>query len=326
MQMASPKEQSVAAHKSFSFLLGAKGQAWLTLVAVALLAVFPLAFSAPYVLHAGIIVLYYIVLALALEILAGFLGEVSFGQAGFVAIGAYAGALFALKVLAGHWYAFWASLPVAGVLAALAGLLVGIPALRIRGYYFFIITVGFGEVVRLIALNWSSLTGGPMGLRGIPSIHIGSHKIGSVGSYYVILALALLVYVVVRRIRASYVGRAMLAIRFDPMAATAAGVNTTRYKVLAFIISAFFSGMAGAFYAYFIGTIHPLGFSAFESILVAMMVLLGGQGTIYGPILGAIVISGAFELLRPAQEFRMLLIGAVMVHTMLLKPKGILGR
>jgi branched-chain amino acid transport system permease protein len=290
------------------------------------LLVLPMTISSPYVLHVIVLVGYYSAVALSLDIIAGFLGELSFGHAGFLAVGAYTGALLTLKVFTG-WWGFWLSLPIGGLMALVMGIAIGIPTLRIKGHYFFIVTMGFGEIVRFILLNWISLTRGPLGLTGIASPQIGTFMFRERSHYYyLILALGLVTLVAVRRLRNSYIGRAWVAIRENDLAAETMGVNLTYYKVLAFLVSAFFAGLAGVFFAHYLNYLHPNNFVALESIMILMMVILGGQGTIWGPIVGAVILVGAQEILRPVAEMRMLFVGVLMVVLMVFRPNGLLGR
>ena len=294
---------------------------------LALAALAPLGVKSDYLIHMANFALYYMIAAVSLDIVAGFLGEISFGHAGFLAIGAYTTAILAMQVFPESWAGFWIALLIGGILAALAGVVVGIPALRISGQYFFMVTMGFGEIIRFLLLNLDDLTGGSLGITAIPppSIH-GFTFTERWHFYYLFLGVLILTLVPIMLLRRSYIGRAWIAIREDPVAAEAMGVRLTSYKVLAFVISAFFAGIAGGLLASYLNFLHPSNFLATESIMILTMVLLGGPGLIYGALFGAVVMTGLGEVLRPLAEARMLVIGALMMLLMILKPRGILGK
>jgi branched-chain amino acid transport system permease protein len=294
---------------------------------LALALVFPLVIRGDYPVHIANFVLYNMILAVSLDILAGFLGEISFGHAGFIAIGAYTTAILMTRVLPDVWYGFWVALPIGGVLAALAGVVVGFPALRISGQYFFMVTMGFGEIIRFVLLNASGVTNGAMGITAIPTPSIGSFVFTERWHfYYLFLAILLLTLIPIVFLRRSYIGRAWIAIREDPVAAEAMGIRLTTYKVAAFAISAFFAGIGGGLLGIYLNFLHPSNFLATESILILTMVLLGGSGLIYGALLGAAIMTGLGEVLRPLGDTRMLFIGAMMMLLMILRPRGILGK
>jgi branched-chain amino acid transport system permease protein len=287
----------------------------------------PLVVHSAYLIHVANFALYYMIAAVSLDVVAGFLGEISFGHAGFIAIGAYTTAILNMQVLPQAWYSFWIALLVGGLLAALAGVIVGIPALRISGQYFFIVTMGFGEIIRFILLNWQSVTKGSFGITAIPSPSIGSFVFSErYEFYYLFLVVFLLTLIPIIFLRRSYKGRAWLAIREDPLAAEAMGIHLTYYKVIAFVISAFFAGIAGGILGSYLNYLNPSNFLATESIMILVMVLLGGQGLIYGAIVGAILMTGLGEILRPFDQYRMVVIGCMMMILMILKPRGLLGK
>jgi len=262
-----------------------------------------------------------------LDIVAGFLGEISFGHAGFLAIGAYTSTVLSMQVLPEAWPSFWIALLVGGVFAAFAGVLVGIPALRISGQYFFMVTMGFGEIVRFVLLNWQNVTHGSLGITAIPPPAFRGFTFTERWHfYYLFLAVLVLILVPILFLRRSFIGRAWIAIREDPVAANAMGIRLTTYKVLAFVISAFFAGIAGGLLATYLSFLHPNDFLATESIMILVMVLLGGPGLIYGALFGALLMTGLGEVLRPLAEARTLVIGALMMLLMILKPRGLLGK
>jgi branched-chain amino acid transport system permease protein len=232
-----------------------------------------------------------------------------------------------MRVLPDAWYSFWIALLIGGLLAALAGVVVGIPALRISGQYFFIVTMGFGEIIRFILLNWQDVTRGSFGISAIPAPGIGGFVFAErYQFYYLFLVTFVLTLVPIVFLRRSYKGRAWIAIREDALAAEAMGIHLTYYKVMAFVISAFFAGIAGGLLGSYLNYLNPSNFLATESIMILVMVLLGGQGLIVGAILGAVLMTGLGEALRPFDQYRMLVIGALMMVLMIWKPRGILGK
>jgi branched-chain amino acid transport system permease protein len=311
------------------------------LLAFALIA--PICFYAVgnrYLIDLGILIVTYTMLGLGLNIVVGLAGLLDLGYVAFYAVGAYSYALLA------HHFAlsFWICLPVAGILAAFAGILLGFPVLRLRGDYLAIVTLGFGEIIRLILLNWQDLTGGPNGIVGIPGpsffgLPFNSSDKGFAATfgipfsptqkylylYYVILALALLTNWVSLRLRRLPIGRAWEALREDEIACRALGINTTTTKLTAFAMGAMFGGFAGAFYATRQNFISPESFNFSESAFVLAIVVLGGMGSQLGVAVAATVMLGAFELLREFDQYRMLVFGAAMVAVMIYRPRGLVS-
>lgn len=275
-----------------------------------------------FVLRMLIMVGLYSLLALSLNLITGYAGQLSLGHAAFYAIGAYTSALLSLRL----GYGFVITAFFAASAAALTGFILGIPVLKLQGAYLAIVTLGFNEIVRIVALNWMSLTRGPMGLPGIPSPTIfGYHVTTTRQYYYLMLVLVMLTALILYRIIHSRIGRAFIAIREDELAARSMGVNPHRYKILAFVISAFFAGLAGSFYAHFMTYIDPQSFTFEESIQILSMIVLGGMGSMPGAVIGAFILVVSPELLRSLQDYRMVMYGAVLVIMMLLRPQGILG-
>ena len=268
-----------------------------------------------------------IVLAVSLNLVNGFTGQFSIGHAGFMAVGAYTSAMFTLK-LGAPLAASWGFLPppvaqglvllmalvAGGLLAAAAGYIVGLPSLRLRGDYLAIVTLGFGEIIRVLILNIDAI-GAARGLPGIPQY----------STFFWVFGTAVLVIVVARRIATSTHGRALFAIRDDEVAAEALGVDTTSYKVLAFVIGAFFAGVAGGLFAHFLSYLNPNSFTFIKSIEVIAMVVLGGMGSISGSVLAAIVLTLLPELLRPVKEYRMVIYSLMLIVLMITRPQGLLG-
>jgi branched-chain amino acid transport system permease protein len=304
---------------------------WLVAV-VAMLIVADLALRrvlSPYQLQVVVLCGINIVLAVSLNLINGFTGQFSIGHAGFMALGAYGSAMFSLHIGA-RWVAQLQSLglpePIAaappllmalllgGLLAALAGYLVGLPSLRLRGDYLAIVTLGFGEIIRVLILNIDAI-GGARGLPGIP----GWANVFWVGvGVAAVLALS-------HNLAHSTHGRALFAIRDDEVAAEALGVDTTSYKVLAFVIGSFFAGVAGGLFAHFLSYLNPNSFTFIKSIEVIAMVVLGGMGSISGSLLAAILLTLLPELLRPVKEYRMVIYSMMLIVLMITRPQGLLG-
>jgi len=301
-------------------------------------------FSSRYLVDLATSVLIYIMLGWGLNVVVGLAGLLNLGYAAFYAVGAYSFALFAQD----FDLSFWQALPIAGLLAALAGILLCLPVLRLRGDYLAIVTLGFGEIVRLVLINWGSVTGGPNGINGIPRptlfgmpfapaappgattfsqfFGLGFDPVQRViFLYYVILLLALATNWFSLRIRRLPIGRAWEALREDEIACRALGINPTSVKLSAFAISAMLGGFAGAFFATRQGFISPESFGFQESATVLAIVVLGGLGSQLGVVLAAIVLVTLPEFGREFDQFRMLLFGAAMVGIMIWRPRGILA-
>jgi branched-chain amino acid transport system permease protein len=293
-----------------------------------------------YILDLAILVLTYVMLGWGLNVVVGLAGLLDLGYVAFYAVGAYSYALLATN----FGLSFWICLPLAGILASLWGVLLGFPVLRLRGDYLAIVTLAFGEIIRLVIINWQSLTGGPNGVSGIPrptffgipltpgddglAAKLGiefspTHRI--VFLFYVILALALLTNWVTIRLRRLPIGRAWEALREDEVACRALGINTTTTKLTAFATGALFGGFAGAFFATRQGFISPESFTFQESALVLAIVVLGGMGSQLGVALAALTMIGGFELFRGLEQYRMLVFGLAMVLLMIWRPRGLIG-
>jgi branched-chain amino acid transport system permease protein len=279
----------------------------------------------PYIMQIIVLCGINIMLAVSLNLINGFTGQFSIGHAGFMAIGAYSSAMFTLHVGV-RWAAGLASwglpaplaqgaallvaLVLGGLMAALAGYLVGLPSLRLRGDYLAIVTLGFGEIIRVLILNVEAV-GGARGLPGIP---------GWVNFFWVGLGVAAVV-LLSRHLSMSTHGRALFAIRDDEVAAESLGVDTTSYKVLAFVMGAFFAGL----FAHFLSYLNPNSFTFIRSIEVIAMVVLGGMGSISGSVLAAIVLTLMPEVLRPVKDYRMVIYSLMLIVLMITRPGGLLG-
>lgn len=293
---------------------------------VIILILLPLIIKQSYIIHVAILFLYYATLAVSLDLNLGLMGILNFGQIGFAAIGAYTVGIFTLSIWH-EWWGFWLALIIGGIIASIVGVLVGLCAFRIRGIYFCIVSFGFGEIIRYIALNWTSLTRGPLGLPSIPSPKIFSMQFTSPTFFYwLILIIALVTLLLSLRMKNSYLGRAWIAIREDETAAEFMGINLVRYKIINLVISGFIAAIAGGFLAGYISFINPQSFISNESLNLAIMVIIGGAGTIFGPILGAAILIIIPEILRPVADYRMLVFGVVVLLFMIFRPKGVLGK
>ncbi|ESR22463.1 high-affinity branched-chain amino acid ABC transporter permease LivM [Lutibaculum baratangense] len=300
-----------------------------------------LPFSDRYVMDLSIMVLTYIMLGWGLNIVVGLAGLLDLGYVAFYAIGAYSFALLATHFDLG----FWICLPLAGILAAFWGVILGFPVLRLRGDYLAIVTLAFGEIIRVVLLNWYEFTGGPNGILGIPDptlfglefarrgdntfheffglSYSSMHKI--IFLYYIILCLALITNFVTLRLRRLPVGRAWEALREDEIACRSLGINTTNTKLTAFAIGAMFGGFAGSFFATRQGFISPESFTFIESALILAIVVLGGLGSQVGVVIAAIVMMGGFEYFREFEQYRMLIFGLAMVFIMVWRPRGLIS-
>lgn len=268
-----------------------------------------------------------IILAVSLNLINGFTGQFSIGHAGFMAIGAYGAAyvtatfgerlrslLAAFPEVAQDGLLLLTALAVGALLAAAAGFLVGVPSLRLRGDYLAIVTLGFGEIIRVFILNIDAV-GGARGFSGIPKI----------ASFFWIYLFAAATIAVVSRIVRSSFGRTLIAIREDEIAAEAMGVNTTRSKVISFVVSSAMAGVAGGLFGHYLMYLHTNSFTFIKSFEIIIMVVIGGLGSITGSVLGAVLFIGLTEGLREFAQYRMLLFSVLLIVIMIVRPQGILG-
>ncbi len=269
--------------------------------------------------------LVYIVLGLGLNIVVGLAGLLDLGYVAFYAVGAYAYALCNM-----HWdIGFWYMLPVGGVLGTILGVMLGFPVLRLRGDYLAIVTLGFGEIIRLILENWGDVTMGPSGISNIDRPALFGVKLGITDStiymYYIMIGLLVFTIFCVNRLQNSRIGRAWLALREDEIACQAMGIDKVKTKLLAFALGASWAGMAGVVFAAKTTFINPASFTFWESAIILSIVVIGGMGSIRGVIAGAIILILVPEYLRDFAEFRMLLFGAIMVLVMVFRPQGLIS-
>ncbi|MBE0530163.1 MAG: branched-chain amino acid ABC transporter permease [Rhodospirillales bacterium] len=285
--------------------------------------VFPFLFSM-YQVNIMISALIYIMLGLGLNIVVGLAGLLDLGFVAFYAVGAYAYALLNLHFGLG----FWAVLPMAAVLGAFVGILLGFPVLRLRGDYLAIVTLGFGEIIRLVLENWGTFTRGPSGISNIPRPDLFGLEFGLQGRiiymYYVVLALVLFTIAVVTRLKYSRIGRAWMALREDEIACQAMGIDKTQTKLMAFSLGATWAAMAGVVFAAKTSFINPASFTFLESAMILSIVVLGGMGSTVGVILGALILILLPEYLRAFAEYRMIVFGAIMVLFMVFRPQGLI--
>ena len=308
------------------------------------------------IMDIAVLVVTYIMLGWGLNIVVGLAGLLDLGYVAFYAVGAYSYALLAThpevvawsQGLFGSSFGFWICLPFAGLMAATAGVLLGFPVLRLRGDYLAIVTLGFGEMIRIILLNWYSLTKGPDGLGSIPRPSFFGYPFTAsppdgvlafhqafglefesihrvIFLYYIILMMALVTNLFTMRIRRLPVGRAWEALREDEIACRSLGINPTNTKLTAFGIGAMFGGFAGSFFATRQSFISPESFTFIESAVILAIVVLGGMGSQVGVVFAAILLIGMPEIFRELQEYRMLAFGAAMVLIMLWRPSGLLA-
>ncbi|MEM0018061.1 MAG: branched-chain amino acid ABC transporter permease [Candidatus Korarchaeum sp.] len=290
--------------------------------ALAFTLLLPLPLAGDYITHLAIMIMLYSITAASLDILVGYTGRLSLGHAAFYAIGAYTSTLLSMNL----GISPWVGILVGGVLASIFGLILGIPSLKLRGPYLAISTLGFGVIVQLMLINLDWLTRGPIGIPGIPPLPGGPLDLRSKSSfYYVALVLTLATVYVLHMISRSRVGKILMSIREDEEAALSVGVNVPLFKVLAFIISTFFAGFSGGLYAHYIRYISPAMSALSESIGILSMTIIGGFGTLVGPLMGAAVLTILQEVLRPYLEYRYLIYGALIVLVMKFFPSGIYG-
>ena len=258
----------------------------------------------------------YSIMAVSLNICTGYLGQLPLGHAGFMAVGAYAGALF-WKAVPGlpTPVAIVCGILIAGLAASLFGVIIGVPALRLKGDYLAIITLGFGEIIRIAIINLPDITGGTPGLLNVPKY-----------TNFTVTFLCLVVCCfVVHNLMHSRHGRAILAIRDNEIAADCCGINLTAYKVFAFALSAFFAGVAGAVYAGLQGSLFPKSFDFMASINVLVMVVLGGMGSMTGSIIAATLLTALPLIMQSFNSFRMVVYSLLLIMVMIFKPSGLLG-
>ena len=258
---------------------------------------------------------FFIILAVSLNLVTGYLGQLPLGHAGFMAVGAYTAGIFWRAGILPSDTSMVVGILLAGLVAAVFGILIGIPALRLRGDYLAIITLGFGEIIRVIIVNLDSITNGARGLQGIPRY----------STFLVVYICAIAACAVIHLLMKSRHGRAILSIRENEIAAESCGINTTYYKVMAFAVSAFFGGVAGALFAGNLGILEPGSFDFMMSINILMIVVLGGMGSMAGSVVAAAVLTSLPLLMQALAQYRMVIYALMLIMVMIFKPTGLLG-
>jgi len=304
----------------------ARARGWTIAVgAILLVAVLPLAFHGSYARSILVVCAINVLLAIGLDVVIGYAGQLNLGQSAFFAIGAYVSTLLVTLVGVGFWGAF-----LAGTIgAALAGAGLALFAVRLRGHYLAIASMGFAIIVYQILMNWIGLTQGPLGIYGIPPppawhlLGIGRIEFSDTRNlFWLVAAVALAAYLLLRNLLRSPVGEALVALREDELSAASLGIDGARWKVFAFAIAAALAGMAGCFYASFVGTLVPDAFFITESFTVLAMVIVGGAGTLLGPAAGAILLTVLPELLRGIGDARLVIYGLALTLVVLFMPGG----
>ena len=291
-------------------------------VVLGLLMLLPVLVNSKYLIQLINTAAVFLIIVMGMNFVIGFAGQISLAATGFWGIGAYTSAL-----LSTQWgWSFWLALAVSSVFTTLFGFVIGFPTLKLKQFYLGIATVGFGEIVALILLNWMSLTNGSDGIAGIPKPTIGQYVFETdFQFYYILLAAAYALLWVCIRVKSSRFGRGLLAICEDEMAAEVAGIPTHWYKMLAFALSAFYAGAAGSLYAHLIGYISPDLFVFRQSVIFLCMFMIGGSGYIAGPLIGSVLLTLLPEWMRFLKEYYMAVYGLAVVVLAIGMPSGIMG-
>lgn len=299
-----------------------KNKKTILIPAIIIALMIPVFIKDSYVMGIIVRILFYMILAGSLNIINGYSGQFNIGHAGFLCIGSYTEAILATR----FGISFWILIPIAGIVTAIFGLLVSLPTLRLKGIYLAIVTLGFSEIIRLVALNWTGLTGGPMGIKSIPSPMLFGLKFSSPSLYYyIVLVLVILCLFTSYRVIHSRVGRGWISIREDEGAACSLGVETHKYKAINFMFGAFWAGVAGAAMSPYYRFIGSDMFSLDEGFNILSMVIIGGQGTLIGPLLGSVIVNTLTEVFRFASDFRMVLYAVLIIAMMWWRPQGLAG-
>jgi len=309
-------------------------------IALIVFATIPLWLQDPYLLNAFITTGIFIIAAMSLNLLLGYTGQLSLGHVAFFGIGAYTSALVSLgfnveligglRVVHEPW-PVWSGFVIGTLVAALCGYVVGKLSFKVRGAYFVIVTISFAEVVRLVALNWVELTQGPLALTSIPPMTLGLPGVGffdfysKQSNYYLVLAVLVICYVIIRRLVYSRIGRAMVALKENESLAVSVGIDVTRYLVLAAVFSAGVAGASGSLYAHYLKIIDPDVFAFLYTVTMVIMVITGGKGTLAGPIVGGLIFGFVPVVARSfaAPEVQWILYGLFMILIVFMLPQGI---
>ena len=289
---------------------------------VLIVIVFPLVAGSNYLRSIATKILMYCVLASSLNVINGYSGQFTLGHVGFVCIGAYTLALLTTRLQCNYWLA----MALSGIFSAVFGLIVSFPTRKLSGMYLSIVTMGFAEILRIIFLNWSSFTGGALGIKGIatPSL-FGQRLSNSYAFYYIIFVLLVLMLFCTSRVLKSRVGRAWISIRENPVAAASLGVNMTFYKSVNIMYGAFWAGIIGAYQASYYRFIDTTMFSLDETFNILTMNIIGGMGTIAGPLVGSLIMNIISEVFRFASEYRLICYAILIIVMMWVRPQGLMG-
>lgn len=282
----------------------------------------PILIENQYIMHIAVLSLMYILLASSLNVIVGYTGQYNIGHVAFYAIGAYTAAIISTRFEVN----FLIVILLSGLVASLFSLFLGLPTLRLRGIFFAFTTLGFAEITRLTILNWRSLTRGPFGIPGIPIPKLFGISLSSnTHFYFMIFILLLLMLLMTYRIKNSRIGRAWISIREDEEASASMGVDTFKYKIMNLMYGTFWAGVGGAFFAYFAGYVSADSFILDESFRFFAMVLVGGTGTLAGPILGGAVLTILPQIFRSFARYQMIIYGIAILFIIHYKPEGLLG-
>lgn len=293
------------------------------LVVITLVLVFPFAAGNAYWERVATVIMIYALLTIGLNVVTGYTGMLSLGHASFFGIGAYTSAILAMRVEL-PWPL---CLLGAAALTGAVSLLLALPTLRLQSDFLGLVTLAFGSFCTVLALNWVSLTGGPSGLPGVPNPRIGPLEIATGHQYYILIAVFLIVvYLVMRRVEASTVGRAWRAIRDDSMSAAAMGINVARYKILSFVVAGVIAGIAGSLFGSYLSLVSPTSFNLMQSLLIVEMVIIGGLGSLPGAVVGAAIFIILPEVFRSFEVYQDAFGGSLMVLAMIFRPQGLLGK
>jgi len=297
------------------------------IIFISILYLIPILIKNQYTIHLLVISCIYIILACSLNLITGYMGAFSVGHAAFYGIGAYTSALLAIRL----GWSFWVTIWFAMLLAAFFGILLGIPSLRLKSSYFVVTSIAFGSIVYLLMVNLVGLTRGPLGLVGIPAptpikIGITIMKFNTkVEYYYLLLTFVLIILFLLGRLLNSRTGRAIISLREDSVAAEVIGIDVRFYKIFTFVIGSMMAGLAGALYAHYVRFISPESFNITASITILIMMIVGGIGTFYGPVIGALGITFLLEKLRFLSGYRLMIYGFMLFLVIFFMNKGIMG-
>ena len=290
-------------------------------IAAAVIAALPHLFPTAYFTHLFTTIAYSTIVVMGLNVLIGFSGQISLGHAGFYAVGAYATALLSAQ----HGWPLWLSVPAAIVAAAAAGLVLALPAIRTKGLYLAVMTIAFGFVVEILSQRWVEVTGGTMGVYGIPTPSVPGLPAGGVGYFYVVAAAALALQLVLNTLVGSLWGKTLVAVKDSEQAAEAVGIDVLRWKVLAFVISAACAGLGGAFFAHQNGYINSDAFTFSTSLFFLVALIVGGLGSRYGPIVGVTVLTALNQISAQLYEYRFYTLGVLLLGVLIFMPFGLAG-